>query len=146
MFIDRSIILGIYITVTSKWAWQHLKSPASWLFSQPFIQTQIKGNIKAPRHWPLCGEFTGDRWIPPTIGQLRGKCFHLMMSSWYWANTTTTSPSQKDSNLPVLCSQYISKVFHCNNNCLVGSLWEVLSCFVWLCFCLYQTTCRGLWH
>ena len=26
---------------------------------QPFIQTQIKENIKAPRHWPLCGEFTG---------------------------------------------------------------------------------------
>ena len=24
-----------------------------------FIQTQIKENIKAPRHWPLCGEFTG---------------------------------------------------------------------------------------
>ena len=22
---------------------------------------QIKENIKAPRHWPLCGEFTGDR-------------------------------------------------------------------------------------
>ena len=21
-------------------------------------------NIKAPRHWPLWGEFTGDRWIP----------------------------------------------------------------------------------
>ena len=26
-------------------------------------------NIKAPRHWPLCGEFTGDRWIPRTNGQ-----------------------------------------------------------------------------
>ena len=25
------------------------------------IQAQIKENIKAPRHWPLCGEFTGDR-------------------------------------------------------------------------------------
>ena len=25
--------------------------------------------IKAPRHWPLCGEFTGDRWIPRTNGQ-----------------------------------------------------------------------------
>ena len=24
-----------------------------------FIQAQIKENIKAPRHWPLCGEFTG---------------------------------------------------------------------------------------
>ena len=22
---------------------------------------EIKENIKAPRHWPLCGEFTGDR-------------------------------------------------------------------------------------
>ena len=35
----------------------------------PFIQTQIKENFKAPRHWPLCGEFTGDRWIPRTNGQ-----------------------------------------------------------------------------
>ena len=26
-------------------------------------------NIKAPCHWPLCGEFTGDRWIPRTKGQ-----------------------------------------------------------------------------
>ena len=26
-------------------------------------------NIKATRHWPLCGEFTGDRWIPRTKGQ-----------------------------------------------------------------------------
>ena len=34
-----------------------------------FIQTQIKENIKAPRHWPLCGEFNGDRWIPITNGQ-----------------------------------------------------------------------------
>ena len=42
---------------------------ASPLFTQPFIRAQIKENIKAPRHWPLCGEFTGDRWIPRTNGQ-----------------------------------------------------------------------------
>ena len=30
---------------------------------------QIKENIKASRHWPLWGEFTGDRWIPRTKGQ-----------------------------------------------------------------------------
>ena len=47
------------------------------------IQTQITEIIKAPRHWPLCGEFTGERWIPRTNGQLRGKCFHLMTSSWW---------------------------------------------------------------
>ena len=28
----------------------------------PFVQAQIKDNIKAPRHWPLWGEFTGD-WL-----------------------------------------------------------------------------------
>ena len=56
--------------------------PASRLFTQPFIQTQIKENIKALLHWPLCGDFTGDRWIPRTNGQLRGKCFRLMTSSW----------------------------------------------------------------
>ena len=30
---------------------------------------QIKEHIKAPRHWPLWGEFTGDRWIPRRKGQ-----------------------------------------------------------------------------
>ena len=30
----------------------------------------------------LCGEFTDDRWIHSTNGQLRGKCFNLMTSSW----------------------------------------------------------------
>ena len=35
----------------------------------------MKGNIKAPRHWPLCGEFTGDRWIPRTKGPVTRKMF-----------------------------------------------------------------------
>ena len=46
------------------------------------FKAQIKENIKAPRYWPLWGEFTGDRWIPRTKGQWHGKCFHLMTSSW----------------------------------------------------------------
>ena len=32
-------------------------------------------NIKALRHWPLCGEFTGDRWIPRTKGPVTQKMF-----------------------------------------------------------------------
>ena len=28
-----------------------------------------KKKIKAPRHWPLCVEFTGDQRIPRTNGQ-----------------------------------------------------------------------------
>ena len=35
------------------------KTPASRFFTQSFIQTQIKENIKAPRHWPLCGKSPG---------------------------------------------------------------------------------------
>ena len=49
------------ITVTSQWAWWCLKSPASQLFTQPFIHAQIKENIKASPHWLLCMEFSGDR-------------------------------------------------------------------------------------
>ena len=46
--------------MTSQWVRWRLISPAARLFIQPFIQVQIKENIKAPRHWPVCGEFTGD--------------------------------------------------------------------------------------
>ena len=55
--------------MTSWWVQWRLKSPASPLFTQPFIQAQIKENIKAPRQWPLCWKFTGDWWIPRTNGQ-----------------------------------------------------------------------------
>ena len=57
---------GITMTLSlSRW---RFKSLASRLFAQLLVQAQIKENIKAPRRWPLCGEFTGDRWIPQTIG------------------------------------------------------------------------------
>ena len=46
-----------YIDVI-KQRWR-LKSPASWLFIQSFIQAQIKENIKAPRHWPMWGNSPG---------------------------------------------------------------------------------------
>ena len=62
-------ISSIHITVTSQWPQWRLKSPASRLFTEPLIHAQIKENTKAPRHWPLWGEFTGDRWISRTKGQ-----------------------------------------------------------------------------
>ena len=55
----------VSITVTTKWARWHVKSPASRLFTQAFIQAHIKEIIQAPRHTGLCagnspvtGEFT----------------------------------------------------------------------------------------
>ena len=55
------------ITVTSWWARWRPKSPASGLYARPFVQVQIKENIKAPRHWlcegnpPVIGEFPAQR-------------------------------------------------------------------------------------
>ena len=34
------------------------------VFAQPFIRAQIKENIKALRHWPMCGESPGTGEFP----------------------------------------------------------------------------------
>ena len=41
------------------------------LFDQPFVQVLIKEN------WLLCGESTGERWIPLTKGPVTRKMFPL---------------------------------------------------------------------
>ena len=82
--IKYSLNSGIFHYNDVIWAQWRLESPASRIFTQPFIQAQIKENIKPPRHWSLWGEFTGHRWIPRTKGQWRGKCFHLMTSPYSW--------------------------------------------------------------
>ena len=45
-----------------------------------------KANSKAPRHWLLCGKFTGDRRIPRTNGHLMtSSCYMLTFFSFcYW--------------------------------------------------------------
>ena len=54
----------LHITVTSLWARWRLKSSASWLFTQPFIQALIKENTKlrcvtgfCAGNSPVTGEF-----------------------------------------------------------------------------------------
>ena len=56
--------------------------PRDCLFNCLFKRRSRKHQSPRPSHWALCGEFTGDRWIPRTKGQLRGKSSHLMTSSW----------------------------------------------------------------
>ena len=57
------------------------------VYSAIYSGANQRKKIKAPRDWPLCGKFTSDRWIPRTNGQWRGKCIHLMTSSWIkWSN------------------------------------------------------------
>ena len=62
----RTIALPHYNEVIMRAMASPIASPR--MFAQPFIQAQIKENIEAPRHWPLCGEFTVDRWIHHETG------------------------------------------------------------------------------
>ena len=57
--------LFIEIDVTSEYP----AATHTWLFAQPFVQAQIKENIKFPRHWPLLVEYIGERWITLIKGQ-----------------------------------------------------------------------------
>ena len=65
VIVDKSLVHYIDVIMGA----MAVISPASPVFTQPFIQAQIKDNIKALRYWPLCGEFTGDQWIPRTNDQ-----------------------------------------------------------------------------
>ena len=55
-----------YVFIFFSFQWRHNgrddvsnHHAASRLCTQPFVQTQIKENIKAPCQWPLWGEFMG---------------------------------------------------------------------------------------
>ena len=54
------------------------------IFVQPFVQSQIKEIIKAPRHWPLCGEFSGGHHVIYSISQeiCTRFCFVVVMQSF----------------------------------------------------------------
>ena len=54
-----------------------------------------------------------DRWIPRTKGQLRGKCFHLMTSSWSLSYTKVTDRfyiAEMGIEVEIFTSQVIKQV------------------------------------
>ena len=70
-----------HITVTSWWARWRLKSPASRLFTQPFIQAQIKENIKALRLTPSSSTAFVCKQETTTLGPL---CDDGIKGPFYW--------------------------------------------------------------
>ena len=62
-----------------------------------------------------------DRWIPHTKGQLRGKCFHLMTSSWYNNHQGmpfifTVYPKKYAHGFVVLCFVVVIQSFIMNSH------------------------------
>ena len=76
-----SLKILTYITMTSWWAPRRHQSPASRFFCSTVYSGADKRKHQSSASLALCWEFAGDRWIPRTKGQWRGKCFHLMTSS-----------------------------------------------------------------
>ena len=77
--------MAVIITVMSQWVRWRLRSPASRLFAHTFVQTHVKENIKAPRHWPLWWDSTGDRWFPLTVSEA------VNVSIWWRHHVKSTS-------------------------------------------------------
>ena len=112
---DVSFFIVEFITVTPWWARLSVKSPESRVFTQPFVQAQIKENIKALRHWRLWGAFTGDPVKSPHKGPVTRKCVHLMTSSCDVVNVTIRKPNNGRINA---CKTYM---------CTIMLLWDILS-------------------
>ena len=90
----------IHVVLTQMWSFQQMLVPhyndiimsamASQITSLTIVYSTIYSGVdqrklQSSASLAFCVEFTGDRWIPRTDGQLRGKCFHLMTSSCRWS-------------------------------------------------------------
>ena len=128
------------------------------MFAQLYIQTQIKENIKALRHWPLCGDFTGPvnslhKWpvtrkmfpFDDVIMQLiRSAAKHQWETSSGWGRKMSAPPCVSAS-LGLLHGvgyrqvTFLTLIFHPNH----GGLWLVapLGYHSWTIF--YNTFSRS---
>ena len=64
-----------------------MTTKASQITSLPVVNSTVYSDVDQRKHQSSASlafvwGIHRDRWIPHTKGQLRGKCFHLMMSSW----------------------------------------------------------------
>ena len=136
-----------------------LKSPTSWLFTQAFIQARIKENIKAMRHWPLCGEIHRSPVNSPHKGLATRKLFPFDDVIIYFRDCTVESgilcwndsTVQSWRQTPLLSVLYCfgelicyagyveSKLFLSETNFGLRVLSLSVSGCVCVCVCVYQS-------
>ena len=128
--------------------------PASRLFTQPFIQTQIKENIKASRHWPLCGEFTGTGEFPAQ----RASCAENVSISWRHRDITSvwvivcafTYASRPWITGTCICS-FSTNLYVCVNLCYISFYYIFVLDYLVnklslsVSFCLFVSLCLSMW-
>ena len=86
---------------------------------------QIKENIKVPRHWPLCGEFTGTGEFPAQMASnaenvsIWWRYHELFGSTENWMGDTVSA-------IPLCQFHFRYLRFHTHDCCL----WAWFSCFI----------------
>ena len=89
-------------------------------------QMETFSALLAPRHWPLCGEFTGHRWIPAQRPVTRSfdvsfdLCLNKRLSKqrWGWWLETPSSPLWRHCNeCDWLNNHGLSRFEHWNTLC-----------------------------
>ena len=137
------------------------QSPASRLFTQPFIQMQIKENIKASRHWPLCGEFTGTGEFPAQ------RASNAENISIWWRHHDEHQADNKSHDQHISCNTLSNdmwlvdrhkrhlacsrnaggRVIHFGKICMLAITRRMPNCYcVTLCECRTAYGVVSLWH
>ena len=130
-----------FVCAPSQWETTLLCNVVShWLstYSKWSLEVNVSNleNIKALRHWPLCGEFTGDRWIyvvrmlprSLSLNWCKAHC-HILVSqksvsddSWWRHQMETFSVL-----LAILCRKFTGHRWIPHTKASDAELW----CFLW---------------
>ena len=89
------------------------------LFTQPYIQAQIKENNKTPRHWPLCRGIHRSPVNSPQKWPVTRKMFHWMTSSWnriIWNKYEHRLDNMLALDRMAACSEYVTSHIWSNGN------------------------------
>ena len=91
---------------------------------------QIKENIKAPCHWSLWGESTGDWWIPLTKGQWHRICFHFMTNCIYqfytYVPVNSLAPGKFEWNFRHVIFKQVLVIEGWGISCEIAPIWMSL--------------------
>ena len=97
--------------------------------------------IKAPLQWPLCGEFTGDRWILHTKHQWRGNVSiwwrpHEILVATPFSEVTVVFPLWIQINFPLAAESHFCNHVYDRN---ARELWQIP---IFLCTGFLKCQCR----
>ena len=101
---------------------------------------------QSPRHWPLCGKFNRDRWIPCINGQWRGKCFHLITSSCVLNTILFACGISSYGHICLPHYHYVVIVLFLLNWCIVYGYSEPKGIFKYIMFCHLRLRVVKQWY